>query len=201
MTYDAEPEIERYLERLSKAARDLPKSRRRELLSEIEQHIHEELAETPATSKAQMLTLLERLGDPAEIAAAAGAGDPEVPVRSTTMEIVAIVLLLVGGFLFVAGWLVGVVLLWSSGLWTLRDKLIGTLIIPGGLATVFYSFIVLPFFGSDQSSSGPSTLGVIGAVAGLAVLILAPIATSIYLGRRLNKQKHKPIGTASAAAR
>jgi hypothetical protein len=36
---------------------------------------------------------------------------------------------------FLVGWLVGVVLLWSSTVWTLRDKLIGTLVIPGGLAT------------------------------------------------------------------
>ncbi|HEY5195981.1 MAG TPA: hypothetical protein VIJ51_03025 [Solirubrobacteraceae bacterium] len=33
------------------------------------------------------------------------------------------------------GWLVGLVLLWSSRLWTTREKLFGTLIVPGGIAT------------------------------------------------------------------
>ena len=35
-------------------------------------------------------------------------------------------------------WVVGVVLLWRSRAWTLRDKLIGTLVVPGGLAYVIY---------------------------------------------------------------
>jgi hypothetical protein len=209
MSYDPEPEIKRYLKRLSKAAGDLPRARRRELLTEIEEHIREAVAETPVASEAQMRTLLDRLGDPAEIAAAA-AGDPEVPARSTTLEIVAIVLLLVGGFLFLAGWLVGVVLLWSSSLWTLRDKLIGTLVIPGGLAAGFYAFFFLQFVGTHTCSNngptgasctaGPSTLGIVAIVAVSAVLVLGPIGTAIYLGRRLNTQKHKRIGTASAAA-
>ena len=41
-------------------------------------------------------------------------------------------MLLLGGFVFLIGWLVGVVLLWTSKIWTLRDKLIGTLVVPGG---------------------------------------------------------------------
>jgi uncharacterized membrane protein len=77
MTYNAEPEIKHYLKRLSKAARNLPSARRRELLSEIEQHIRETLAETPVASEAEILTLLDRLGDPDEIATAAS-GQPEV---------------------------------------------------------------------------------------------------------------------------
>ena len=46
-----------------------------------------------------------------------------------------ITLLLIGAFLAVVGWVVGVVLLWRSRVWTLRDKLIGTLLWPGGLVT------------------------------------------------------------------
>jgi hypothetical protein len=41
------------------------------------------------------------------------------------------------------GWLAGLVLLWSSRAWTTRDKWIGTLVIPGGLATAFAALIVL----------------------------------------------------------
>ena len=49
------------------------------------------------------------------------------------LETVAIVLLLVGGFFYAVGWLAGVALLWLSRVWTRRDKLIGTLVVPGGL--------------------------------------------------------------------
>ena len=71
MSYDPEGEIRRYLERLSRAARDLPKARRRELLGEIELHIRQSLRHTPCTDEAEMAALLQQVGDPAEIAAAA----------------------------------------------------------------------------------------------------------------------------------
>jgi hypothetical protein len=191
MNYNPEPEIKHYLKRLSKAARDLPRARRRELVSEIEQHIRETLIETPVENQAEMLTLLDRIGDPDEIAAAAS-GQPEI-TRSTTMETWAIILLLLGCFVFLVGWVAGVVLLWSSNLWTLRDKLIGTFVIPGGLAP---AFLYLSLAGSTHR---PSTPEVIGASVALALLVIAPIATSIYLGRRLNKHKHAQIGQAKTA--
>jgi hypothetical protein len=40
-------------------------------------------------------------------------------------------LLLFGGFLALIGWLVGLVLLWSSPRWTVVDKLVETLVLPG----------------------------------------------------------------------
>jgi hypothetical protein len=158
MTYNPEPEIKNYLKRLSKSASDLPRARRRELVSEIEQHIRETLSETPVESQAKMLTLLDRLGDPEEIAAVAS-GKPEA-TRSTTMETWAIILLLLGGFVFLVGWLAGVVLLWSSSLWTRRDKLLGTLVIPGGLAAglvVFWLVLIGGIGGQSCGSSGPVT--------------------------------------------
>lgn len=226
MSYDPEDEIKRYLKRLARAARDLPRARRRELLSEIEQHIRQAIAEMPRTSQAELLTLLDQVGDPAEIVAAAG-DQPEPSSRSTKLETAAIVLLLVGGFLWGVGWLVGVVLLWSSGLWTLRDKLVGTLIVPGGLATAFLAFAVISIGAGGPACTssarvvssnangrppvvpavagrvvcrgGASTLELIGIAIGLAVLAIAPIATSVYLGRRLNKQKRRLVGGPSAA--
>ena len=71
MSYDPEPEIKHYLERLSSATRDLPRARRRELLGEIELHIRMALARTPCANRDEMVALLEEVGDPAEIAAAA----------------------------------------------------------------------------------------------------------------------------------
>ena len=71
MSYDPEPDIQGYLQRLSGAAHDLPRARREELLDEIEQHIRQGLIETPCANRDELLTLLEQVGDPAEVAAAA----------------------------------------------------------------------------------------------------------------------------------
>jgi hypothetical protein len=213
MTYQTETEIQRYLKRLSKAARGLPRARRRELVAEIEQHIRDALFETPVASEAEMLNLLDRIGEPEEIAAAAS-GRSATP--STAMETWAIILLLLGGFVALVGWLAGVALLWSSDIWTRREKLIGTLVIPGGLATGLFAlgFALAGGVGGQVcSSSGPlyrmgkdgsrhlvraggstctggaSTLGTIAILLTLAILLIAPIATSIYLGRRLERRK------------
>jgi len=71
VSYDPEPEINRYLDHLSRAAHDLPRTGRQELLSEIEQHIRHAVRQTPCANRDEMLSLLEQVGDPAEIAAAA----------------------------------------------------------------------------------------------------------------------------------
>src|SRR6266699_1576158 len=123
-----------YLTRLDDALVDLPNNRRREIVEEITHHIIEAYSELPSGDEAALRELLERLGDPTEIAADARERF-DVPVRSRGwLEILAIVLLPVGGFLGGIGWLIGVVMLWLSNIWTIRDKLIGTLIVPGGLA-------------------------------------------------------------------
>jgi hypothetical protein len=220
MTYNPEPEIRHYLKRLSEATRGLPRGRRRELVAEIEQHIRDALLETPVYSEAEMLTVLDRIGDPDEIAAAASAR-PE-STRSTAMETWAIILLLLGGFLFLVGWIAGVVLLWSSSIWTTREKIIGTLVVPGGLATGIFALsftfaggigaqecastgalyrmgkdgsphLVRP--GSETCTGGASTLGTIVILLALAILIIGPIATSFYLGRRLDREKHARAAT------
>ncbi len=194
-----------YLKRLKKAAANLPRARRKELLGEIEAHLSEAL---PAgASEAEALNVLERLGEPADIVAEAGAG--QAPAAQAGMnEWLAISFLLIGGFILIVGWFVGVVLLWSSKAWTLRDKLIGTLVIPGGLATA----AILLFGGVGGTTSGGScdtvtpvgSHGVKAVNAGsecassggninyfalvlLVLLVVLPILTAIYLGRRATR--------------
>jgi len=195
-----------YLKRLKKATAILPRGRRNELLAEIESHLNEAL---PAgASEAEALNVLERLGEPADIVAEAGPGQTPA-ARAGLNEWLAISLLLAGGFLFVVGWFVGVVLLWSSRIWTLRDKLIGTLVLPGGLATSAFLFF---FVGSSTGSSGdggcPATrVGSHGVKAVNAsnqcvssgvdvnypflafggLLVVLPILSAIYLGRRATR--------------
>ncbi len=44
----------------------------------------------------------------------------------------------------VVGWFVGVVLLWVSKAWTTGEKWLGTLVVPGGLATVLLVGLLAP---------------------------------------------------------
>jgi hypothetical protein len=112
-------------------------------------------------------------------------------------EWAAIILLLFGGFVFVVGWFAGLVLLWSSRAWNTRDKWIGTLVIPGGLATALVVGLIVGgsttnrycsgFPGGVQhctNAGGPSTGASVLGVVVLAICVLAPIATSVYLARR-----------------
>lgn len=195
MTTDTlHPLAAEYLERLRRAARGLPPGRRRELLSEIEAHLSEAI--DPSASDAQALTALDKLGDPEAIIAAEMPHPAELPTRRGTQEWAAIILLLLGGFILGLGWFAGLILLWSSRAWTTRDKWIGTLVIPGGLATSVVGLIATgtvakkyctTLAGGVQhctNAPGPSTASNVLGVAVFAILVLAPIATSVYLARR-----------------
>ncbi|MGA9761925.1 MAG: hypothetical protein WBQ14_05840 [Gaiellaceae bacterium] len=175
-----------YMKRLKKAAAILPRGRRSELIGEIESHLSEAL---PAgASEAEALNVLERLGEPAEIVAEAASG--QAPTRAGLTEWFAITLLLVGGFLFLVGWVVGAVLLWSSTVWTLRDKLIGTLLLPGGLATSGFVFMFAGAgTGSGSGISGEDVDYLALVLFGLlgALLVALPVLTAIYLSRRAKR--------------
>jgi hypothetical protein len=199
-----------YLKRLKKAAANLPRARRNELIGEIESHLSEAL---PAgASEADALNVLERLGEPAEIVAEAGEGQASGP-RAGLNEWLAIPFLLIGGFIVGVGWFVGVVLLWSSRIWTLRDKLIGTLVLPGGLATSVFLFA---WAGTSSGGGGelcsghgipvgphtPKTVKTVNTGSSCAssgggvnyfwlalfiVIAVLPVLTSIYLSRRATR--------------
>ena len=130
---------------------------------------------------------------------------PTAPRR--WMEILALILLLIGGIVLpVVGWFVGVVLLWVSDAWTTREKLVGTFVIPGGLATPLLlgglavtaescSTEFDPMTGAEISSSctGGSfqAADVLGPVLAV-VLLLAPVFTTIFLARRLRRPGYQP---------
>ncbi len=131
-----------YLRRLRRAGRELPAGRLDDLCAEIESHLAEAIPRG-------RLRRRRAVGDRAPRAArgdrrgrAAGRRRRRRGATRTWRETAAVVLLLLGGFVFGLGWIAGVVLLWSSRLWTLRDKLIGTLIVPGGLAAVLPALLI-----------------------------------------------------------
>ena len=80
-------------------------------------------------------------------------------------------LLMLGLFFVGIGWVVGVVALWRSRVWTVSEKLIGTLLWPGGLVTGL-------FFGIFAFQAGGALI-VVGIVA-----VLVPIGSALLLYRR-----------------
>src|SRR4051812_11147183 len=145
--------IDDYLDRLHRSLRDVPAAQREGIISEIVTHIDEALDAEPDDSEASLRNVLERVGDPEEIASEARERLDIRKPRSSWLDSLAIVLLLVGGFLWVIGWIAGVVFLWLSDVWTTRQKIIGTLVVPGGLVPAVLLFVV-PVDGGSTSCTG-----------------------------------------------
>lgn len=167
--------IQDYLKDLENEAAMLPTRTRRNLLTEIRAHLREAIAEG-ASGEADVRNLLDGLGNPREIVAAARSdmGEPSVVARPGLREAGAILLLVVGGIVPpVIGWLVGVALLWSSKAWTPRHKLLGTLVVPGGLLA---PVLLL-------SLQTGWTLSPWIGVPLLIVLVVAPIVVAVHLWR------------------
>jgi hypothetical protein len=124
--------VQDYLGALERAVRDLPRDRRHEMMRDISGHIEAALAED--SSPAAVERVLASLGSPDEIAAAAYAELPPRRQNMPTRDVVTVILLLVGGLVLpVVGWIIGLVLLWTSNTWGVREKIIGTVLVPGGL--------------------------------------------------------------------
>jgi hypothetical protein len=104
---------------------------------------------------------------------------------------------------FGIGWIAGVILLWSSRAWTTRDKVIGTLIVPGGIAAFLpvlllagtatktrcatYTRAAGGAFGPGArhcvSVGGASPSHTLVTAVLLAIVIAGPIAVAVHLAR------------------
>jgi hypothetical protein len=89
--------VDDYVLRLKTALRQLPASRQDQLVSEITEHIEEGRAGAQSQSEAVVRELLDRLGDPEDIAAAALADEPTVSHTRwlTGGSLIAVVLIVV----------------------------------------------------------------------------------------------------------
>src|SRR4051795_3088870 len=146
MTQSTDKLVSDYLERLNADLRGLPGGARREVIAEIEEHIKVSRADLPRDDEVATRELLERLGDPDEIAADARDRFDLRPPKRSWVETLALVLLPVGGVIIpVVGWVAGVILLWVSDVWTTRDKILGTTVVPGGLAFPLYSLVSIGY--------------------------------------------------------
>lgn len=166
-----------YLRDLTRAARALPRARRRELIDDVRSHIEVALAEGGRSGADAVRDVLTALGDPHEIVAAA-LSDPADPAPATVsrgitgLEITTLVLLLFGAAAAGIGWLVGVLLLWSSPRWTRGEKVLGTLVLPGGL--------ILPIASAAALAGGTMPWSLVLLALGLA----APAITAAFLYQR-----------------
>jgi len=190
-----------YLKRLNGELRGLPRARRRELVDEISEHIAEARAGLESENEAAIRTLLDRLGDPEEIAAEARERFGLAPRKVGWKEVGALIMLPIGGVILpVLGWFIGIVLLWVSDAWSTRDKLVGTLLFPGGLLLP----LALGVMAEESSGCGtivnpqlsPQPIGSncppadgTGAweVALVVMLVLVPLVTTVYLARRMRR--------------
>jgi HAAS len=98
-TTSQHPLAAEYLDRLARAARKLPRSERGDLTAEIDAHLSEAIE--PGMSDAEVLTVLDRLGEPEDIVAAQRPDEPAGTSGRGIHEWAAIFLLLFGGFIFV----------------------------------------------------------------------------------------------------
>lgn len=191
-----------YLEQLDAELGDLPQRERRDVRDEIAAHIAEMRAELPAESVLEVRTLLDRLGDPAEIAAEARERFGVAPPKRRRVEVAALVLLSVGMVVPVLGWLAGVILLWISEVWNTREKVLGTVFAPAGW--LLLGWLALETLGGhsgacfgttdeqgrtiSQNCSGNATsFSDVFWPTLLIAGVVASVATMIYLAVRLRR--------------
>jgi hypothetical protein len=195
---DTDKIIDAYLTDLREALSGVPASRRNQIVTEIAEHIDEGRQMLDVESDLTVRAMLDRIGDPAEIAMEAGS----VPGRSLRRRSDPWVpwLLLFGGFvglvfpLLAVAWLVGVALLWISPTWNIGQKLLGTFVLPGGLLPLMIMLIQPVAVTSCSSYEAPGrpavehcsssghTLPPLIGIPVFVVALVAPILTALYLG-------------------
>jgi uncharacterized membrane protein len=184
----AEQIVSGYLARLEQALAGLPPARRAELVDDVRSHIAEARRGLAEETDADLLNILDKLGDPADIAADArerlGAQPAPPAMPLGILEIAAIVAL-------VLVWPAGIALVWLSSAWSQRDKLIATVFVPGGVLAL-------------GILSGAVGRGYFSHFYILIVLVLiTPVVWSIgaiYLAVRLYQARHAGQTTPEAGA-
>ena len=184
---EADKLVQRYLAQLDIALQGVDTTRREEILAEVHEHIEEGRTGLDPDDAASVRTLLYRVGDPAAIAAEAGAPPP----GSRRWDAWAPWLIIFGPVASGLGWIAGVLILWTSPAWSRRDQLIATFVPLAGLVALFFG-LVAALRGSAgctghvaalHASAGcaksvitlPLGAAILLVVAGLAAHLLPPI--------------------------
>lgn len=159
MKVQSDPLVEDYLRRLEAVASALPAYRRDELLAEIREHLAEALRQVPAGDEAAVSSVLERLGSPEEIVAAAADPMPAGQfVRVPDTNGLAVASLLFGIF-------------WLGGIGSLAALVLG-----------YRARREIRNSVGGQRGSSLATIGIVLGWIGIAMLVIAAVAAYVLLG-------------------
>lgn len=131
----SEQAVAEYLDRLYECGKSLTRTQIEELMADVREHVAAAVVEAGRDDEATVRTVLDRLGTPEDIVAAAAAETPDAPPAApapsptasagkwTWRELTAVVFLVPGAFLApVVAPLAGMAFAWSSEIWDKRAK-------------------------------------------------------------------------------
>lgn len=211
--------ISDYLLQIEEATARLSPDARTELLTQLGDHIRDARAGLNDDDVDGVRAILDSLGTPAQIAAAA-LNEPDLRPGDRTgaerhYDLIAVLLLSVGSLCVpVVGWLAGVYMLWNGPRWTLRDKLLGTLVWPLGPGGLLIVRVLIPLGGSGgvcaleppapctTESAPPMWLGylAVGPYLPLAV-VLSTTIVCFHLAKRARRSSSRWVATRSPTQR
>jgi hypothetical protein len=142
----------------------------------VQEHIEQERAGLDLDETASVRTLLDRVGDPAAIAAEAGAPSPD----SRRWDAWAPWLLIFGPIASGLGWIAGLLILWPSPTWSRRDKLIATIVPLVGMVALFFGLVAA--LGGPAACPGHAVHAAAGCTAKAVTLPLAAAIVLIVAG-------------------
>lgn len=133
--------VRKYLRDLDHELRFIPRRQRREFVSSIANHISEGHSEEGQDIR----NVLNALGTPSDIATEYVASFDDTNLRN--LDRATPWLLTIGGLAGLIGWGIGIYGVWTSRVWRLADKILGSLLFPALVADFF-----LAIAGSDRRS-------------------------------------------------
>jgi hypothetical protein len=158
MNVHADPRVEDYLRHLEAVASALPAYRRDELLAEIREHLAEALRQVLAGDEAAVSSVLQRLGSPEEIVAAAADPMPAGQfVRVPDTNGLAVASLLFG-------------IVWLGGIGSLAALVLG-----------YRARREIRISAGGQRGSSLATIGIVLGWIGIAMLVIAAVAAGVLL--------------------
>src|SRR5712691_7869514 len=183
--------VEGYLARLEAELAMAPADRRRELLADVRGHITEARLGLEHETDADLLNILDRLGEPAELAGEAMEAPSAQMVASHSsysatswgwIEVAAILLLILA-------WPAGIILVWLSRFWGIRDKAVVTALgaVPFSLGFPLLAPLIGPVLGPLLERMGPTAPLLVGSLG------LLNVAAAIYLAVQLWRPADRPL--------
>jgi hypothetical protein len=144
-----------YLADVDAAARDLPSFARREMVTSLTNHIAEVTAERNVTTADEARRLIAEIGEPEVLVAEARAAEGDATAEDEKADVRSVLgWMTVGTLVPFFGWYQAALRLWRSRAWATRDKVLGTILFPGGpWAALVVAVVVLSNSGEICSYS------------------------------------------------